>query len=713
MFKSHGVRSSALARAQAQLSGQRIPMAPKDTNEELQEYMNALNKKTSVLKHKQAPVPGMSDLSDASIDDLEIPNNTGDQGYGKPPQASVGQSRFLKKKQHVDESTLPLQSQPDAGNGLMPSPNVTRAGTSMIRSSAALKKLAQIESKIRNRALEAEASDADSDLRTSDERPFSARSSSDMSGRGNRFLKKNDVHRSLQREDVQDPMIMNTSYVNQRKAGVKTVVTLESEEEEIKRLVGSSVEFSDENESWWKLRPKAIPGQSFGTTARTKRTPSPPTKGSPRQTVYRSASLHNEIRQPRGPSRLSSRTPTPPSRGTPRHYRRARSLSRSTLSSVRSSLNSNSSPRFKLSKRSRSRTPLSGRSRTPLSGRSDIKSLDELFSRSSLADNVASDSSAEFKVNILSLDDLAPNMQLDTPRQLEKEPKTKEKSTTKEQKKVIMQALQDPEKPTRHRTERSLEVTQKVTQDTDSASEIPTETDDDLEISEHLTLNSTPRARIRFSAPAHTPSLHGESTARSAYSDDFEKSTQTALSKDTDSEITASHTSSLSDHSRKAGYSSSLTAKSPAQASHSQPEKRRGGANRRATVKEASVQTNDPAFIYHWSNLNGSAVLAPALGAAYTDPVPIASHVVSPDAVEAMTAYSPAVFALNDMLKQQLMLTQQFVEMSRHLHLATLDSLEDDSYHYITLEETKEYIRRHKPSSLTRKPHFEDSLLET
>lgn len=91
------------------------------------------------------------------------------------------------------------------------------------------------------RKLELDISENDSDLRTSEERPFSNRSSSDFSSRGNKFLKKKvNIKEPEPIEQTSGPSIRGSSAENKRRVA-------ESEEE--LQLVGSSVEFS-ENDSW-------------------------------------------------------------------------------------------------------------------------------------------------------------------------------------------------------------------------------------------------------------------------------------------------------------------------------------------------------------------------------------------------------------------------------------------------------------------------------
>ena len=53
-----------------------------------------------------------------------------------------------------------------------------------------------------------------------------------------------------------------------------------------------------------------------------------------------------------------------------------------------------------------------------------------------------------------------------------------------------------------------------------------------------------------------------------------------------------------------------------------------------------------------------------------------------------MTAYSPAMLALHDMLKQQLDLTRQFMESQKYLYKSFTDSM-DSNYKYTTMEDTK------------------------
>jgi len=53
-----------------------------------------------------------------------------------------------------------------------------------------------------------------------------------------------------------------------------------------------------------------------------------------------------------------------------------------------------------------------------------------------------------------------------------------------------------------------------------------------------------------------------------------------------------------------------------------------------------------------------------------------------------MTAFSPSTVALNDMLRQQLRLTTEFIEAQKQLHRHLMGSLAMQ-HHYTTLADTK------------------------
>ncbi|XP_067678363.1 uncharacterized protein C19orf44-like isoform X4 [Haliotis asinina] len=124
----------------------------------------------------------------------------------------------------------------------------------------------------------------------------------------------------------------------------------------------------------------------------------------------------------------------------------------------------------------------------------------------------------------------------------------------------------------------------------------------------------------------------------------------------------------------------------------------------RKETKSVEIQTStDPGLNYRWNLMSsGLAISGPSLGLGFVDPTPIASHVVSADALEAMTSYSPCMLALHDLMKQQLVLTQNFLETQRQMYESSTSVLKD-SYKYTTLEDTQEYIRKHRKPRLSFK----------
>ncbi|KAJ6664257.1 hypothetical protein lerEdw1_008476 [Lerista edwardsae] len=288
---------------------------------------------------------------------------------------------------------------------------------------------------------------------------------------------------------------------------------------------------------------------------------------------------------------------------------------------------------------------------TPVSGRFHVQDRNVHLGDKAGLDN--------FRVNVLSLDDLAPSMVSQ-----EEEPKIKAKtvqaaaeSSNEQATALLSVATPSPFKAPKAPMDKTATV------------EEDEEVEDlgETEISEQLNGSS-----------AELSSRKPESSISAEYSDDFEPSVSEEMEREYSSEESQGSSNS-SVHSRPSNLSS--VSFPPAGTRSTKP--------LRITVKEAAVQTRGSSLTYHWLQTEAAATLSQTAGGSAVEAPPIASHVVSMDTLEALTTYSPAVFALNDLLKQNVLLIQQFVEFSRHLHTSVLASLEDEKFHYHTLEEAK------------------------
>ncbi|XP_067824124.1 uncharacterized protein C19orf44 homolog [Heptranchias perlo] len=679
MFRRSGLGSSALARAQAQLSGQRILASFEDSGDELQEYMNTVCKKSSALKVNPFSLHEISDLSDLSIEDT-VDREWKENRYSKTianlkPAEGISElpltgSRFLNKPNKLSISQSPTMSKsvlkkankadtrrPDAASALVGS------------SSAVLARLAQIENKITSRKLSVHAIDSDEGLRTSDERQLSSKSSSELSGKGSRFLKRMPETAKKQEWNAGgQEQEQRSAKKDQHHAHPRTpvrVATIDSDEEEMRRMLGGSLEFSDESE---------LIKRSQGTP-------------------QRSPELHHQSVLKNHP-RSQLRMPSPPSVGS------------SQLSK---------SPRMKFVKRPPS----------SLSERSVIKSLDELFTEPSVAEDDRSldnETSNDFRLNILTLEDLGPAIEQETTKktltvQNKESQSSGDQSTHSAFHTSGLHMADELFSPHPQLTKPSKEK-----DGSDLESEIQTESAAaGSEISEHLNGDSNvSRKEKKSPGKLHKQFKEdNESTLCSEYSEDFENSDCEVSSIKMDHSESGGERSSRqelkTDYSDNSTFNSISSTPTPDQSksatsteSHSSLRRVQELGHTKVTVKDTAIQTQPSGFTYTWPKGEGVAVLGASLGAAYVDPTPIASHVISPEAMEALTAYSPAIFALNDMLKQQLTLTRQFVQVSRHLYLSVVASIEQDNYHYTTLEETKEFVRSRRSPPLT----FDQALEE-
>lgn len=79
---------------------------------------------------------------------------------------------------------------------------------------------------------------------------------------------------------------------------------------------------------------------------------------------------------------------------------------------------------------------------------------------------------------------------------------------------------------------------------------------------------------------------------------------------------------------------------------------------------------------------------------------------------DAHISYSPSMLVLIETLKQQLVLTRQFISSSCDLHTRLVQSLEPPNYKYTTLEDTRKIIGQHRASRMSTEQALQEMTQE-
>lgn len=199
---------------------------------------------------------------------------------------------------------------------------------------------------------------------------------------------------------------------------------------------------------------------------------------------------------------------------------------------------------------------------------------------------------------------------------------------------------------------------------------------------------------------SHSRTHSGHKSSRSSRTSRSSRSSRSSES----SRSSKSSRSSQSSRSTKRSKSSDRSRSRRSNSDYSRS-KNTGSHNRYRC--DMGVQTAPPAeqFTLPPGLGVGMAISGPRLGMQYVDPSPIATHLVSPEAMEAVTAYNPAIVALNNMLREQIRLVEQFVEINQRMYESYSTGV-NSSYRYTTLEDTQQFIRRNRPKTIS----YEEAL---
>ncbi|XP_058509990.1 uncharacterized protein C19orf44 homolog isoform X2 [Solea solea] len=696
MWKRGG-RSSALVRAEALLSAKRSSTGASESSprsiDTTREHAGAVDKFMKTTYAPPNPHTLLSDLSSVSSSSAEngadtlvpekIQVHDGVPTKALRPQSSLevgvevgqgGGSRFLKK---VPPPSTSNSQSPVRTSQTQPMSEPRYVSSSQHSSqTAVISRLAQIESRFRRfkQNQEPVTPGIPSPSPEPERRPVSSQSSSEQSLKGKRFLKT----KAAVAADNTNAAPSGTptgsgpgvgfrsraagaalSSVGLEKKSLRVVhgVSLESDEEDMKKLLGDSVDSTD----------KSLFGPQSALSVRTankeNKSRSPPAAVCP--------SPPSDRAPPRSPASPSSHSS--PFRFTG-HVRAQFSPSALSLSP--------SPPHVSPSPKRRHKSPPSfQRSFSSMSGHKDVLSLEELFPAGRRSEDPDSDMSSvaseNFKMNVMTVDDLVPAAFEITDEMPRKE--------------IIRDDQRDHQLP-RLRVEEKERVYEEEVLDyqSDFESEIRTEMDDSArDVAEDLQGEETDVvSEVRkeaWSSDASSERMKNDYSSRFSDTD----SQTSGCSRTSESYSSSSSRSSISvSHSRRTPH-----------------HQRRSASSERKNVKDVAVQTQPDTVAYSWST--GTATFNPPSAPTFMTYTPLASYTLSAERVEALSTFSPAVFALNEMLKQQLAMTRRFIESSQRIHSSLVQSLEPPNYRYTTLEDTKERIRKHRSPKLTMEEALE------
>ncbi|XP_044055759.1 uncharacterized protein C19orf44 homolog isoform X2 [Siniperca chuatsi] len=728
MWKRGG-RSSALDRAQALLSAKRNSggdaESVRGSTAKTRAHTGAVGgsvETRSAPPNAHTSFSDLSDLSSVSSAPEHGAHTMGSVAAGKPqgrdgdlrPQSSLGGGgiRFLKKAPPPANNS----SQSPVSKSQMQQAPEPRYVSSSQRGSqtAALSRLAQIESRIHSRKQTRQgpipAENLTSDLGISPPAAaqsleasvqLSAQSSSDQNLKGKRFLKNNipvavnnsntAAVRSPKGPDVAvrsrsraADAIVPSAGLETKSVRVVSGVSLESDEEDMRKLLGDSLDSVDNS--------FLIPGRpsSKRTADKMLSQSSQKVHSTPPPAAVPPSSSSNTVppHSPASPSRRSS-----PFRFTGQAQAH---FSPSVLSPSPSPPCVSPSPPGRLNSRHRAGSPQ--RSLSSMSGRSEVLSLAELFPVGLGSPDPHSEMSAvsseDFKINVMTLDDLVPATLDFTEETSGKEREAKHSAPV-------------PGPANRHQQLPGLKEKEEEQQQQQQEDVLDYQSD----------FESESRTEPDYSASQVSEHVQGDGDEEEVVSDVREEASDSEMSRgrteddysSTFSDSSRSYTSRTSDRSQTLSRSrDSRSSVSHGSRTLSRQSRRR--ASTRKVLKEAGVQTQPDPLAYTWPA--GMATFGPAAGMTYMNPTPVVAHTLSAENVEALSTFNPAVFALNEMLKQQLAMTRRFIESSRHLHSSLVQSLEPPNYRYTTLEDTKEFIRKHRPPKLTMDEALQEVLQE-